>query len=295
MSKYKIKSYQEEFLEAQEKVGKEATKDWHGFGQTPAAQLKQYYSGEGFDPETKLYAFKGDEMVGFLTSTIVPESEDGIKRANLEFALCLPGHEECADLLFEQAIKNLKKKGVQKIQTRVGDIYKGTIEQAKKHGYNYLQDLYIFIEAKVEDISADESEFEVVNFDESKDLEQMIKIFVEELGATEEYARANFERITKDKETFAIHMVIKEDEKIVGRVLSYRNPNNPEEFNFGNFYYTDEKYFPSLFSTAMSKLKELGAERASLFLFDQTLPMLEKYKSLGFKLAGKIDYYEKEI
>ena len=101
MSKYEIKSYQEAFLEAQEKVGTEATKDWRGFGQTPAAQLKQAYSREGFDPETKLYAFKGDELVAFLTSSIIPESDDGIKRANLEFALCLPGHEECSDLLFE--------------------------------------------------------------------------------------------------------------------------------------------------------------------------------------------------
>ncbi|NHJ32845.1 MAG: hypothetical protein FK732_08280, partial [Asgard group archaeon] len=69
MPKYEIKSYQEEFLEAQEKVGTEATKEWQAFGQTPAAQLKQIYSQEGFDPETKLYAFKGDEMVGFLTSS----------------------------------------------------------------------------------------------------------------------------------------------------------------------------------------------------------------------------------
>jgi len=154
MSKYDIKSYQESFLEAQEKVGTEATKDWRGFGQTPATRLKQIY----FDPETKLYAFKGDELVGFLTSTIVPESEDGIKRANLEFALCLPEHEECADLLFEKAVENLKKKGVQKIQTRVGEVYKGTVEKAKKHGLNYSRDLYILLEAKIKDLSVKESD-----------------------------------------------------------------------------------------------------------------------------------------
>ena len=102
-------------------------------------------------------------------------------------------------------------------------------------------------------------------------------------------------RIIKEKETFAVHMVIREDDKIVGRVLSYRNQNDPKEFNFGNFYYTDEKYFPSLLSTAISKLKELGAETASLFLWDKTLTQLEKYQSFGFSQAGKIDYYEKEI
>ncbi|NPE08886.1 MAG: hypothetical protein GNW80_11450 [Asgard group archaeon] len=295
MSKYEIKSYQESFLEAQEKVGTEATKDWRGFGQTPAAQLKQAYSREGFDPETKLYAFKGDEMVAFLTSSIVPESEDGIKRANLEFALCLPGHEECSDLLFEKAVENLKEKGIQRIQTRVGDIYKGTVEKAKKHELNYSRDLYILMAAKVKDLSAEESEIEVLEFDESRDLEQMLKIFVDELGASEEYAKANFERIAKDKETFAIHMVIREDDKIVGRVLAYRSQNDPKEFNFGNLYYVDDKYFSPLLSTAISKIKELGAEKTSLFLYGDTLPLEEKYKSFGFSQSGKIDFYEKEI
>jgi hypothetical protein len=295
MSKYEIKSYQEAFLEAQEKVGTEATKDWRGFGQTTATQLKQIYSQEGFDPETKLYAFKGDEMVAFLTSSIVPESEDGIKRANLEFALCLPGHEECSDLLFEKAVENLKKKGVQRIQTRVGDMYIGTVEKAKKHGLNYSRDYYIYIEAEVSALSAKESEFEILEFDESRDLEQMIKIFVEELGASEEYAKSNFERIIKDKETFAVHMVIREEDKIVGRVLAYRNQNNPKEFNFGDLYYVDEKYFSPLLSIAISKIKELGGEKASHFLFGQTLPLLEKYQSFGFSQVGKIDYYEKEI
>jgi hypothetical protein len=295
MSKYDIKSYQEEFLEAQEKVGTEATKDWRGFGQTPAAQLKQVYSREGFDPETKIYAFKGDEMVAFLTSSIAPESEDGIKRANLEFALCLPGHEECSDLLFEQAIKNLKKKGVQKIQTRVGEIYKGTVEKAKKHEFNYSRDLYILMEAKISDLSIEESEVAVLEFDESRDLEQLIKIFVEKLGSSEEYAKSNFERVLKDKETFAIHMVIREDDKIVGRVLGYRNQNDPKEFNFGSLYFEDDKYFKPLISSAISKMKELGAEKTSLFLHGQTLPLQEQYQSLGFSQSGKIDYYEKEI
>lgn len=295
MSKYEIKSYQEAFLEAQEKVGTEATKDWRSFGQTPAAQLKQAYSREGFDPETKLYAFKGDELVAFLTSSIIPESEDGIKRANLEFALCLPDHEECSDLLFEKAVENLKKKGVQKIQTRVGEMYKGTVEKAKKHEFNYLRDLYFLMEAKVKDLSVEESDITILEFDEKRDLEQMIQIFVEKLGASEEYAKSSFERVIKDKETFPIHMVIREDDKIVGRVLAYRSQNDPKEFNFGSFFYEDDKYFSPLLSSAISKIKELEGEKTSLFLYGQTLPLKEKYQSFGFSQAGKVDYYEKEI
>ena len=48
MSKYEIKTYREEFLEAQEEVGKTATKEWRGFGQSSADRLKQLYSQEGY-------------------------------------------------------------------------------------------------------------------------------------------------------------------------------------------------------------------------------------------------------
>jgi len=282
-------------LEEQEKVGIEATKNWHRFGQTPAATLKQIYSGENFDPETKFYAFKDDKLVGFLTSTIQPEDEEGIKIANLEFPLTLPEHKESAEMLFSNAIETLKKKGVQKIRTRVGDVYKGTIEQAKKWGYKYSQDLYLLLEAKVENLSTKESKIVVEDFDESRDLESMIQIFVEKLGSTEEYARSNFERITKDKETFPIHLIVRKDNEIVGRLLAYRSQNNPKEFNFGSVYHESDEYFDPLMSAAIRKIKDLGVEKAGLFLFHPTLTMEEKYQSFGFSKAGKIDYFEKEI
>ncbi|NHJ46986.1 MAG: hypothetical protein FK733_04280 [Asgard group archaeon] len=294
MSKYDIKFYKEEFLESHEKVGKEATKDWSGFGQTSAEQLKQLYSQEGFDPDTKLYAFKGDNLVGFLTSSILPEDESGVKVANLEFPLTLAEHGDCAELLFNKAVETLKKKGVSKLQTRVGEPYKGTIEKAKKWGYTYSSDLYVLIEADVKKLKLKESDIKILDFDINRDLEDMVKIFME-LGTTEEYARANFDRVSKDKENFPVHLIIREDDKVVGRVMAYRNPNTPNEFNFGNLYYIDEKYFEPLLSTALDKIKALDAKIASLFLYGPTLADEDKYISFGFSRVAKIDYYEKEI
>jgi hypothetical protein len=295
MSKYKIKNYKEEFLKDQEKIGIEATKDWLAFGQTSAEQLKQIYSQENFDPETKFYAFEGDKLVGFLTSVILPEDESGIKMANLEFPLTLADHEECAEPLFEKAVEMLKKKGVKKLQTRVGEPYKGTIEKAKKWDYNYSKELYILIEADIKNLKTIESDIEILEFDASRDLEDMIRIFVDELGATEEYARGNFERIINDKENFPIHMIIRDDNKITGRVLAYRNPNRVNEFNFGNLYFVDDKYFEPLLSIAIKKLKEMEAKKASIFLIEQSIDNKDKYISFGFSEIAKIDYYEKEI
>ena len=295
MSKYEIKTYNEEFLEAQEEVGKIATKDWNGFGQSSADRLKTLYSQEGFDPETKFYAFEGDKLVGFLTSVIVPEKEPGVKIARLELPITLAGHEESSDLLFNKAVETLQKKGINKLQTRVGEVYIGTTEKAEKYGYKYSQDLYILMQAKISELTSKESDVEVLEFDAKRDTEQMVQIFVEKLGQTEEYSRGNFERVSKDKENFPVHLVVRENDQIVGRALAYRNPNDPKEFNLGSMYLEDEQFFEPLTSKAISMLKSLGAEKIGSFLFGPTLSMEDKYSSLGFSRTGKIDMYEKEI
>ncbi|NHJ86733.1 MAG: hypothetical protein FK734_14815 [Asgard group archaeon] len=293
MTKYEIKYYQEEFLEAQEAVGKEVTKDWKGFGQTPASELKKRYSQKDFDPETKFYAFDGEKLVGFLTSTITQEDE--MKTARLEFPLTLPGHDDAADLLFEKAVVTLQKKGVKKLLTRVGDIYLGTQEQAKKWDYKFKEKMYILLQADAKDLITKENAIKVLDFEPDRDLEQMVKIFVEKLGQNEDYSRGNFDRIINDKENFPIHLIARENNQIVGRALAYRNPNHPNNFNLGSMYLEDEKYFQPLIAKTIEMLKALKAEKISLFLFGPTLQLEEQYRSAGFSVEGTIDMYEKRI
>ena len=75
MSEYIIKSYKEGFEEEQEEVGVKVAQDWINAHQTPADRLKEVYSQPEFDPETRHYCFKGDKMVGFLTSKVLKEEE----------------------------------------------------------------------------------------------------------------------------------------------------------------------------------------------------------------------------
>ena len=197
MSKYTIKSYQESFLEAQEKVGTKATKKWLAFGQTPATMLKTIYSQPGFDPETKQYAFEGETLVGFITSGI---TEDDPKIANLELPIVLPEHEDCSELLFNKAIEVLKQKGVTKVQTRVGDNWPGTKEKAEQWGYSYSQKLYVLVAAKIKDLSiSSTSKAKIEEYDHSRDSDQMVKIWVERFNQAEEYAEGNFKRIAENK------------------------------------------------------------------------------------------------
>ncbi|HUU87600.1 MAG TPA: hypothetical protein VMX17_07575, partial [Candidatus Glassbacteria bacterium] len=126
MSDYEIKIYEAGFEEAQAKIGVEETTEWTGFGQTPAEQLKIYYSVPEFDPETRLYAFKGDEMVGFIVSKILPEDEDKIVKAQHDFPIVKKGHEKVSEVLYKKCIETLKAKGAKIIEARVGKGWLGT-------------------------------------------------------------------------------------------------------------------------------------------------------------------------
>ncbi|MCE7733651.1 MAG: hypothetical protein GPJ54_02155, partial [Candidatus Heimdallarchaeota archaeon] len=133
---YVIKNYSEEYLQKQFEIGNSILSSWSGATQTSVENLKQVYSAENFDPETKLYAFKDDEMVGFITATIKPlkEGEENL-RANMEFPIVLEGHEAAEDLLYSKAIEVLRSKGVKRVQSRATDLWGETKDKAKIYGY----------------------------------------------------------------------------------------------------------------------------------------------------------------
>ncbi|MHA1188788.1 MAG: hypothetical protein ACTSSK_18425 [Candidatus Heimdallarchaeota archaeon] len=119
MAKYVIKKYEKGFEVDQERIGNEVALTFLQPHQTRAEFLKERYSQEDFDSETRLYAFKDDEMVGFLTSRVLEEQEDGVKRASLTPPSVLSKHAEVNDILFNQATEILTKKGVQQITNSI--------------------------------------------------------------------------------------------------------------------------------------------------------------------------------
>ena len=143
MTKYTIKYYQKGFEEDQERIGLIVSKSFIAPYQTLARYLKQDYSREGFDPETRLYAFKGEEMVGFITSKIVQDEKNGIKKANLTPPKVLPEHDEVvSELLFKKAVEVLKSKGVKKIIAQFGVRQSKNEDKAIEWGFKFVANEY---------------------------------------------------------------------------------------------------------------------------------------------------------
>ncbi|MHA1911089.1 MAG: hypothetical protein ACTSYA_05255 [Candidatus Kariarchaeaceae archaeon] len=293
---YVIKTYQEEFLEDHEIIGTVATKDWKFYGQTPAARLKESYSREDFDPETRLYCFKDDKMVGFQTARIVPSEEGETKiRGSLEFPVVMPGNEEAYDLLMDQMLKTLKEKGVEVIHTRVSDGWLGTNELSKKWGLNYKQDAYISFKIELSEFAVTETkEMEVVAYDHERDLEKMVKIFTEVFSLSEEQARANFELINTNTDDVLAHLLVNEGEEIVGRLLAL-NMGEENDMTLGNIYATNDDIRMSLLTKAIAIGKEKGKETLFSTAFGDLEAKVKELKGLGFEEDCVVTLHERDL
>ncbi|NPD90674.1 MAG: hypothetical protein HGN29_18340, partial [Asgard group archaeon] len=99
-----LRNYKEEYIKDQVRLGFEATRDWVSTGQLPASVIKRIYeSNENFTPETRHYAFKDNEMVGYVISAIDREI-DGIKEASMQFPKIPSKDKEIEKILMEKTL-----------------------------------------------------------------------------------------------------------------------------------------------------------------------------------------------
>ncbi|MFX1537452.1 MAG: hypothetical protein ACFFDI_24860 [Promethearchaeota archaeon] len=304
MTKYLLKTYQEEFIEKQEKVGKEATKSWVAYEQSPADRLRKRYSRSDFDPEIRHYAFLDDELIGFQTSEVLSEEVAGKKTARIGLPLVLPGHEEAIELLFEKTISTLKNKGVKRVIARASERWGYSIPLLNKHGFRYIEDLARMFRMEVETMDLEEMreseeimEFTISDFDATKDLNQLVKIQTENYDMSLKEAKETLDEIvSQDPARYPIHVVIRDGEKTVAHGAVYEPDDPGVAVIVRTFFADEEKYFKPFVIGLLDRIKK--AKKYSLvvtYLTGKNLPHGEIYGSLGFSEHYTVMNYEKEI
>ncbi len=292
--KYTIKTYQEEFLEDQYRVGKEAIKEWKFEAQTPVKSLKETYSQSGFDPTTRFYAFKDDEMVGYVLTRVLGEI-DGIIKADLSYPRVLPGFEDAFELLYQRAIEELKKRDVKVVRSIASKQWPKTIEAFEKLGFTYTSEVYRIFNLETSKFNIeDKLDLKGISeYNHETDIDDTVEFFVKKRGLEKERALRVLDIMTNvyPEEIFA-HILQRIDEEIVARAVCTRLSDIT-----GNFYFTgDEKYFDKPIITKMiSVLREQGIENVNAFLTENTLVQEENHLKLGFINHGVVSRYEKEI
>lgn len=295
MSKYKIKIYEKGIEDAQAALGFEVTKDWIDFRQTPAEGVKKYYSVPDFDPELRLYAFKGDKLIGFMTSRILPESKTSVIRVQHDFPIVLTDFEEVSELLYKKAVDTWKAKGVRVVEARVGTNWLGTMEQAEKYGYKKKEQLFKHIQLSVDKAKPKKiTDKKFVDFDPVKDREQLIALYKNNYNWSDEQAIANFESIVNYQEGLIFQPVLREGDKIISRGL-LQIPNDLKYALFRPLRPDPEKYFDDYFAYVIDKAKSNNAKIFQFFLGGTALSELDFWKSYGFVVKGELFLYEKEI
>lgn len=295
MSDYVIKHYHEGFEVDQEKVGAEVAKSFVSPHQTPAERLKEVYTREGFDPETRLYAFKDKKMVGFLTARVLDEEEDGVKIASLTPPSVLPDHEEAEKLLFKKAVEILKKKGAKKIRSNFGVITKQDGEIAKKWGYTHKQTAYYLYNINLDDIDPSVSLDDIEKFEYDKHQQACVKILAAEYGRDEEWVNNLYERMKEDTVTVRKQWVILEGDEIKAYAGLILNPIDPSAGRVMVTYAASEEYMKKIL-IKLRKMKDKNNLTRILAGFTEEGDVKEaKYKPIKYDLLGTASLFEMDL
>jgi hypothetical protein len=258
---------------------------------TPLDRLIRFYSDLDIDPELRLYCFLGDAMIGFVSCRLTDE-EGGTNRIQLDFPVVLPEHEGAIDLLHEKAIEVLRGRGFQSIYSTFG-LWGGTEEWAEKWGYRSIDEIGVLYGIDVDSANFSGETGEVQPFNPETDLDDCVRIFVQEFGLPGEAVRGFTNSLIESEQTIAYYL-LREDGDIVATGAIGRNPNVPTLGLLSAVYCRGTNDLERLLTKITVTSKEQGIERILMFFthLRPDDPEIEKYTALGFSYLGSNVNYE---
>lgn len=297
MTDYTIKPYNESFIEKQVEIGNHFAQKWIAYGQSSVEQVKEVYSRETFDPETRLYCFKGDEMVGYIGANIVDVEEEKIKRAQTRLAFVLPGHEGAFNLLFDQLVEVLKQKEVAEIETPQTVLNDNYYEIAEKLGFSKTRTVTEIYLCDPSNVKHFETENSIADYNNETDVEQVKS----QLGETyPNLAGDNLENYVKriaENENLLGYRVIKKD----GEILAYGAATSTQNEGFATISLLigkSSELKKHIISDLLTKINEEGFEQVVVYLNPET-PVekeeAEDFMTAGFEKSASYDILTKKL
>lgn len=297
MTDYTIKPYNESYIVKQVEIGNHFAKKWIAYGQSSVEQVKETYSRDTFDPETRLYCFKGDEMVGYIGANIVDVEEENIKRAQTRLAFVLPGNEGAFNLLFNQLVEVLKQKEVAEIETPQTILNDNYYEIAEKLGFSKTRtvtDIYLCDSTNVKHF---ETENSIANYNHETDVEQVKN----QLGETyPNLTGDNLENYVKriaENENLLGYRVIKKD----GEILAYGAATSTQNEGFATISLLigkSSELKKYIISDLLTKINEAGFKHVVVYLNPET-PVekeeAEDFMAVDFERTAAYDILTKKL
>jgi len=312
---YEIRSYEHSFLEDHVKIGSSIYNKWRMGGQTKLEQLEKAYSKIGFDPETRLYGFHNDKMIGFITCALIPKKENENKqKAHFEWPYVLQEHRECEKQLIEKAFEVLKNKGAEILVSRSGNYWGRSRDLAESYGFIYQNDIVrtTVIELGSFDPIKNVDHSKIQNFNAEAHGPAVIHWMMNSLNRTEEQAKASVTRLTNtipgekklnpwDIEYHIVsNLVLIENGVLVGNAVISRNITYPPgEMVVMSLWSKDNN--EDVEFKLLSRIKEDGSKMGYNKLVIHTgiwgFPdeVQEKWENRGYDFTRELAYYEKAL
>ncbi|MCK4896201.1 MAG: hypothetical protein KAS47_05290 [Candidatus Heimdallarchaeota archaeon] len=296
MSEYTIKPYDESYIEKQVEIGNYFAQKWITYGQSSVDQVKEVYSRDNFDPETRLYCFKGDEMVGYIGATIQDIEEEKIKRAQTRLAFVLPGHEEAFALLCNKLFEVLKRKEVAEIHTPQTKFLDNYIELAEDYGFSKLRTVNEIFIGKTGKMTSMDMDVEASDYNHETDAEELKEMFFK---AYENFGREGIENYVNrmvENENLYTKRSIKKD----GNLAAFCNAGRMLNEGYGQIQTligVDREHKKYAILDVMNKV-EKEVDNVVVYLNPSNpleLEEAEDFVSLGFEKVAATDIYEKKL
>jgi len=246
----------------------------------------------GFDPDTRLYCYLGDEMIGCMFWQANSPTEGAPATATVDFPRMLPGHEYAAELMLAHAFETIRKKGISRVVGRVNTMAPGDILLAEKMGYSITDwghKVYYTYEMaqRAIDIPADIAE----EIDPEKDLQVCAELATHWYGRSSEWCLSRIQEmmawgaIRPELELIA-HLGVRKQETLVAACLTGPNPLRPSTAANYYIYAPDEDSLKPLLVRAVGKCIDHGGIQTLIAdLVNEHRSYEHVYQELGFQKA----------
>ncbi len=297
MTDYTIKPYNESYIEKQVEIGTHFANKWIAYGQSSVEQVKERYARDDFDPDTRLYCFRGEEMVGYIGANVVEVEEEKVKRAQSRLAFVLPGHEGAFDLLFDQLQSVLKDKGVDEIETPQTELNDNYYELAEKLGFSKTRTVTDIFFCDTSKIQPFESDYTLVDYNHETDAEQVAKQLGETYPNLAGDNLTNYVNRIAENENLLGYKVIKEGDEILayGAATATQNEGYAQ---ISLLIGKNSELKKPIIAGLVSKIKEDGFKQVVVYLNPQT-PVekeeMEDFKAVGFEKTASYDILTKKL
>lgn len=290
--KYSIRNYQAGVEAEQAQIGIDVAKKWIWPYAFEEEDLQTLHKQPDFDPETRLYCYLDNQLVGYNYSLVKSVGDDRIKSAYIDFPRMVPGHELAAELLVERALEVLINKGVTRVFGNLTTMCPGDIQLAQKMGFSIFDwGFKVYYSYEMAWGRIEQSSETALEIDPEKDLKQCAEIATRWYDRPADWCYSSLNE-WHDRGIIT-HLGIWDNGILTAACMAAPNVLRPSTAAIYYIYSPDELHLHPLLSKVVNACIQYGTSNVIADLVNDNLKFESTYKEIGFQKVAEWAKWEK--